>query len=301
MLIIDFILAFVFACLMISLFVSWMIEIWANQQNKKGELLKKMLGNLLDDEDSSVWVKKLYEHPMIKSLSYNNKRLTSYIPPSLFSDAITDLVLAENRNPDDSNETDKEIHEKVRAALEKMPENNLKITLRILLNKTPNTEQFLKEIENWYNEYMLRVNHAYKRLLRAPLWILGFIVALAFNIDSVRIASDLWTNTPLRANLSEMAIKFSEDEKLPKTKDLTEDFFIKYKEKMQLPIGWNYEKNYICEKQIANPQFPDCIYYLIKFIGFFITGVIASFGAQFWYDALQKIVGLKKEVKMKTQ
>lgn len=58
MVIIDFILAIILICLMISLFVSWMIEYWSSQKNKKGKLLHNMLSKLLDLNGKENWVEE---------------------------------------------------------------------------------------------------------------------------------------------------------------------------------------------------------------------------------------------------
>ena len=51
---------------------------------------------------------------------------------------------------------------------------------------------------------------------------------------------------------------------------------------LSLPIGWNNE---------TTPQgFAD---WLLKFLGIILTGLAASLGAPFWFDILNKLLGLK--------
>jgi len=307
MVIIEFILALLFICLMISLFVSWMIEYLANYQNKKGLLLKKMLGKLLDQEDASIWITKLYQHPMIKSLSFDNNRLTSTIPPKLFSDVLANLIADEGKDKEptkkeDGVEAEKKkpakpsLLEKVNSGLATLPDDDFKKTMEIFINKSTDSKEFLGELESWYDDYMVRVNHAYSRLLKTPLFVLGFIIAFAFNIDAMRITTELWQNAPMRSNISGMAEKFMETNKKIDEVKLSEAFFKEYEKEMELPTGWVYEKQYKCDLMKTDKDFSLCFYWFLKILGFLVTGIVASFGAPFWYDALQKIIGLRKGI-----
>lgn len=319
MVIIEFILALLFVCLMISLFVSWMIEFWSSQINKKGKLLHHMLGKLIDLNGKENWIGKLYEHPMIKSLSSQKKglffkkktRLTSYIPPNIFSNALTNLIINEGQKQNPNIEEDgTDLIGKIKLGYKEIPEGDFKKTIQTILNKSEiESSNFHIEIEEWYNEYMQRVNHAYKRFVKFPLWIVGFVFALIFNIDSVRITTELWNDGPLRNNIANMAEQFVDTTKTVDSVSVTKQFFQELKKEMSLPIGWKYYKEdfnsteqtikslFYTEKNRSSDDGKTSIwiaFVLLKLIGFSLTGLIASFGAPFWYDALQKIIGLKK-------
>ena len=314
MIIIEFILSIIFVCLLISLFVSWIIVYWASHKNKKGELLKKMLGKLLDEEKENKWVNKLYEHPIVKSLSFDDKRKTSNIPPQIFADAIVDIVIQEGSK---NNETKGlvDFREKLEKGLTNLPDGDFKNSIQIFVNKTEGEiKSLLSELENWYTEYMQRVNHAYRRTLKLPLFFTGAIIALLFNIDTIRITSELWNDAPLRGNVSEMAVLYSDTTKTTNIDSLQWNFFDNAKTELELPIGWEYYINDFCYYKtktlesiktvgmtVMKPFWSGLlvwvIFLLFKILGFTLTGLIASFGAPFWYDALKKIIGLKKSLK----
>ena len=312
MVIIEFILAFVFVCLMISLFVSWIIDYWASHINKKGELLKEMLGTLIDPNKEEEWIKKLYEHPMIKSLSVSDKRLTSYIPPKVFSSVLSSIIIEQEQKSAQSTAKDaNDFNEKIKLGLAQIPDGDLKRTIHVFLNNAVNEgKDFIGEIEDWYNEYMLRVNHKYKRFIKFPLFIVGFTVALIFNIDTVRIGNELWNDAPLRNNIAGMAEQFADTTKNVDSLNLSKQFFQELKNEMGFPVGWGYyQKDFL---RTQNTIFEFCgreknpsnglvwlVFIFLKIIGFALTGLIASFGAPFWYDALQKIIGLKKGIAAK--
>lgn len=193
---------------------------------------------------------------------------------------------------------DAKIIEQIRNGLQLLPKGELKHTLGLFLAKAGNNSNiFLEELESWYNEYMKRVNHAYKRRLKFPLMLTGFIVAVSFNIDMIQIASNLWTDTPMRNNITGLAEKFVAENDEIETSNITKDFFENYEKQMALSVGWDYEREYRYQLKKKDKNFSTSYYWLQKFFGFLITGLIASFGAPFWYDALQNILGLKKSIK----
>ncbi len=148
---------------------------------------------------------------------------------------------------------------------------------------------------------MIRVNHTYSRLLKLPLWVMGIIVAVSFNIDAIRISTSLWTNTQMTKNVAGAAMVFIEENPTLDESKLTKEFFKEYESTLELPVGWKYEKEYKKKLQQEDETSIGFYYWLLKLLGFILTGMIASFGASFWYDALNKIVGLKKTVKLKTE
>ena len=308
--ILDFAISMIFLALIISLFVSWVIDFYASRLNKKGRFLQKMLIRLLGDDESLNWSSRFYRHPMIESLSIKPERLTSNIPPKLFGQVMADLIIEEGR--DYSFTQDKETGEvefseevnsnkfleNIKAGLDTIPESDLKRTINLFYEKAEgNVTVFVKSLDDWFDEYTGRIIHGYKRLLRLPMWILGFVVAFAFNIDSVQITSELWNNAQMRKSVAAAASDFIEKNENLDEVELSKEFFEEYRTSLGLPVGWKYEKTKMSTLSSDDEPAWAFSYWIIKVIGFIITGLVASFGAPFWYDALQKIVGFKKTLK----
>jgi len=312
MVILEFIIALLFVCLMISLFVSWIIEIWASRINRKGRFLEEMLTKLVGNDDSTNWSARLYRHPMVESLSYKSNRLTSYIPAKVFSRVITDLIIEKGRDYSISQnketmemeykeEASKGFQKDINNGISKMPESDLKRTIKLFLDKADgDSNKYYTDVEDWYNEYMLRVNYTYKRLLGKPMWILGFVIALIFNIDAIQITTHLWENPDQTKNIAIIAEELARENSSVNEIELSKAFFKEQQELLKLPIGLEYSKEFCCQllEENSDVSFLDLLW---KLFGFVLTGIIASFGAPFWYDALQKIVGLKNSVKTKTE
>ena len=296
MAIIEFIIALVFMCLLISLLSSWAIDYVANLIKFRGKFMKKMLKNLLKLKGSD-WADKLYTHPIISSLAKNEKRPTSYIPSKNFAEALTGIILEEGND-----ESDLDLIDKLKNGIKLMPEGELKTSMKLLLEKSQkNAEKFFTSIEAWFNEYMVRVNYHYKKKLKLPLFLFGLGLALLFNIDAIRVGNELYTDSNLRSVVASEAIIVADSFQLQdSTFNMDYKKWEQYKQDFELPVGWQYECGYL-EGLEEEDGFNSWKYIFLKVLGLILTGVIASFGAPFWYDALQKIVGLSKKMKMKTE
>ena len=62
----------------------------------------------------------------------------------------------------------------------------------------------------WFNDTMDRTNGWYKRKLQLILFWLGFIIAVAFNVDSIKMAQQLSHDKDVRTQLVQMAIQVSD-------------------------------------------------------------------------------------------
>jgi len=298
--ILDFIIAMIFLCLILSLFVSWSVEFYSDKINKKGKLLEKMLSQFMGGEDSVEWTKKLYQHPLIKSLAANDKRLTSYIPPSIFTKAISDIIINSSEANAKGSNTSSDYISLLKEGASQIPDCNFKKTINLFISQSENDKSKLDSmIEDWYDQYMIRVNHTYKRSLKAPLWLSGIVIALFFNIDAIRITSYVWNDTQLQKNIAnEASIYVQQNSSLDSTINL--DALKKYQSSFGIPLGWDNEKTYYNE-QIVTEQKSKPQYFIYKILGILLTSIIASFGAPFWYDALRKIIGIKSSLKTQKQ
>lgn len=53
-------------------------------------------------------------------------------------------------------------------------------------------------VENWFNDAMDRLSGAYKRYAQLMAFIIGFVLALLLNIDSITVAVSMWREPTLR-------------------------------------------------------------------------------------------------------
>lgn len=74
--------------------------------------------------------------------------------------------------------------------------------------KTPPLERFRCHIENWYNDSMDRASGWYKKYTQNVLLVVGLIIAVVFNVDSINVGKKLWFDKDARAGLNKAAATF---------------------------------------------------------------------------------------------
>jgi hypothetical protein len=207
----------------------------------------------------------------------------------------------------------------------------LKQTLYAILNSMPQLivqkenelELVRSNIEEWFNNAMNRLTGWYKRKSLITTLIVGILLALIVNIDSINLVSRLWREPDLR-----VAVLSNIESILTKNNtsilDIGQLSTIQQQySKINLPVGWlgspilltespvmnlsevctlfPQQENEIygilisgqCYPVINSPQLPDLTGWLIKLAGLLLSGVAASPGASFWFDMLKKIINVR--------
>lgn len=146
------------------------------------------------------------------------------------------------------------------------------------------------QIENWFDSSMTRASGVYKRNARGIAILIGIIVAVSANADSLYIVSNLSRSSVVRTAISENAQRLA-DPNAP----LTPEGFRQIARNIQeskvtdLPLGWN--TTIVTEQTQAEKAWG--IRYLKRLIGWTISGIAISMGSSFWYDLLNKVVNVR--------
>ena len=267
--ILDVAVAIVFIYLLVSLVVSAINELIAALLKSRAKNLVKGIQALLQDPSQTGWVARLYEHPLIESLSPPNSK-PSYIPSRTFALALLDLIAPATA---DGTRTLADL----KTGMATLPEP-LQRTLTTLLEESQHDVERLKtQIEIWFNNGMDRASGWYKRKTQWIQFFLGLSLVILLNIDSVHIGRTLLAvNSPLRASLVESAKSFVAQPGGTNRpiKDVVEAIST-----VSLPIGWS--------------EFPKPDQLPIVLLGWLITAFAVSLGAPFWFDLLNKFVNVR--------
>lgn len=267
--ILDVAVAIVFIYLLVSLVVSAINELIAALLKSRAKNLVKGIQALLQDPSKTGWVARLYEHPLIESLSPPNSK-PSYIPSRTFALALLDLIAPATI---DGTRTLADL----KTGMANLPES-LQRTLTTLLEESQHDVERLKtQIETWFNNGMDRASGWYKRKTQWIQFFLGLCLVILLNVDSVRIGRTLFAiNSPLRASLVESAKSFvvQPGGTNRPIKDVVEAIST-----VSLPIGWS--------------EFPKPNQLPIVLLGWLITAFAVSLGAPFWFDLLNKFVNVR--------
>src|SRR6187551_1406313 len=150
-----------------------------------------------------------FSQPYIKYLSsggLSNK--PSYLSAESFSKGIIDSL--RNEDPDIS------LLAGIEQGIMNLPEtepgsSETKRHLQLLLDDANHDlVKFKILLEQWFNDTMDRATGWFKRSAQMFLLLIGFGLAIAFNVDTIFIIKRLSTDTDARSKLVEMATNFSE-------------------------------------------------------------------------------------------
>lgn len=170
-------------------------------------------------------------------------------------------------------------------------------------------KQFKQEIETWFDRSMERSSGVYRRNSKGVAIIIGFLIAVAANADTLHIVSRLSKDSALRATITQNSNQASQDCPPPsnnpnnlrsnnlgclvRTVDQTLT-------DVSLPVGWtesnrNQQLNltYSANNNSANSTLAP-VWQILKVIGGWILSSIAiAMGAPFWFDLLGRIVNVR--------
>lgn len=73
-----------------------------------------------------------------------------------------------------------------------------------------NLEKFKLSLEQWFDEMMMRASGWYKRKTKFATFFLGFVVALAFNVNTIEIVKRLNADKDAASKLADLATKYAE-------------------------------------------------------------------------------------------
>ena len=267
--ILDVAIAIVFIYLLMSLVISAINEFIAALLKSRAKNLSKGIEALLQDPSQAGWVARLYQHPLIQSLSPPNSK-PSYIPSRTFALALLDLIAPATA---DGARTLADL----KTGMANLPQP-LQRTLTNLLDEAQHDVERLKtQIEIWFNNGMDRASGWYKRKTQWIQFFLGLSLVILLNIDSVHIGRTLFAvNSPLRASLVESAKSFVAQPggTTRPMKDVVEAIST-----ASLPIGWS--------------ELPRRDQWLTMILGWLITAFAVSLGAPFWFDLLNKFINVR--------
>ena len=227
----------------------------------------------------------LFDHWRIKGLvrdsdsELRRRARPSYLPPRAFSLALAETLAqgpAERSVDDDEKspweQTDDEILRRVTAALKGLPEGQLRSMVeKAAVNADQSLEGFRAQVEHMFDDSMERASGWYKRKVQSALLVIAALVAVGLNVDTVRIATVLWNDQPLR---SAVAARAAAQPGTPEDAAAAVDRI----SQLELPVGWG-----------ANA--PDNVLFAVP--GWLITIAALNLGAPFWFDLMSRLSRLR--------
>lgn len=201
-------LALTFALL--SLLATAVMEGLASIRNHRGATLEKLVISVLGNDGDLA--RKFFDHPLMQSLVQGSRR-PSYVPPDVFTTTMLN-VLSDGLAVKPRTGTPADFIDAVKSsALGKRPQTKaLFDTMDVLLQGVEHDwGGFEAALRRWFEQAGERSSGWYKRGNTIWLFIIGVILAVGLNIDSLRIATALWNDPVLRQRTVTQAQVFLDD------------------------------------------------------------------------------------------
>ncbi len=275
-----------------------------------------------------LWLQKLVgiEPSMAVTVVKNPLLLPSYIPARTFAIAMIDIL---NKDKFNGKTAIQNIEDFLSSHQQEFAENKAVQALLSLLVDAKNDarreeeklQKFQTNLENWYNDAMDRVSGWYKRYTQNILLIVGLVLAIVFNVNSISIAHLLWVDRDIRDGMVSAATDYLKDhpngpasaapadQNAPSQppQSLSEHELVKRMEssvnavdevttKYMLPVGWRYTRADYVWGWTNHPRHMFKVG-AITLVGWLITAGALSLGASFWFDMLNKIMVVRNTVK----
>lgn len=302
----------VFVLLLLSLLATTIMELLASALSLRGKNLEKALENMLVTQnnkgtttrntdtkvpssnipagyDDSV-LKEFKDNPLYKQLSYKygKKRYApSYVSSDSFRSILLNVIL-KGKSFDFDN---------IKAQVNEITNEELKEVMLQFINEAEgDLDRFKSKVGNWYNNVMDRASGWYKRSTQKILVMVGLIIAVVFNADTLAIYERLESDPAALQEVVQLADAF-----VASNDSLTID-------RIDPQFQETYENlKYVLNNQISNIKSPlglgwknvdfnklSPYDWLTKILGYLVTALSISLGAPFWFDLLRKIVNLRQ-------
>lgn len=297
--IIDIVIGLSFLYFLLGLITSSLNELIQTKLNSRSKLLHKAIINFLDRDWDQIG-DKITKSPYVRSISKTPDKFPSYIPSSSFAQGVIDVI----KGAEDLPNTIPKIREQIKK--NELIKGDAEVWLLGLLDQSyEKVQNFYTKLEGSYNEAMDRVSEWYGKQTKKTILLLGALVSIFLNIDTINITQALWQNKEMAKALSAMAansmeniekaesgfeIKDAKGNSLYSVKNSQSDNVsnvVAEVGSMPIPLGWQSDS-------LAFFKAPKWGWALLSMVaGWAITTMAIFLGAPFWFDLLSKVVNLR--------
>lgn len=176
---------------------------------------------------------------------------------------------------------------------------------------------FKDNVEQWFNDSMDRLSGWYKRKAQLSAFIIGLVISLVFNIDSLELSERLWIEPVFRQSLqNSLGVEqgsFDEMDGAPSDMIMR----IIQNEYYSIPVGWNFIESSAfpdgecawaahapetfgfrigstCYKPVfGSGRTNGWLWILKKILGLLISAGVCTQGSSFWFDILKKFINVR--------
>jgi hypothetical protein len=319
--IIEVAISLIVVYFLMSTLVSFIQEMIAMALSSRGELLKKSLGYLFEEEIienqqpkknrnlfDSFYKSKFLQRPFKRC-----SKSPDYINPSNFYSAIYEKINPENE-PLNSITLRKKIEEKfLNNSIVK--QKLLEIINQISVDTKTFEEDLKAKVIEWFNIQMDSLTVIYRNYSRAFILAISSILCIGMNLDSLVLFEYFYENKDKRTAMVQFAEQINKNnyfisdsiggEKRLDSLNVLKEKTLKELNTFNLPINWvkKGKLGYLdTENALLGNEKSDCWFlnWAKKVLGIFLTIVALTLGAPFWFQLMVKLLNLRKEINGET-
>jgi len=299
--VLDVAIGLIFIYCLYSIFATIISEILASLFGLRARKLKYAIKRMLMDDKKSPLGRQLFDgftkHPLITYMSGGVlSRRPSYISSESFSKIIVDILSGY-----DFEDTTKSL-DKIEKKLEelgkqpnapKWQSDTIKLISSYVKESGNDINKFKMNIEKWFNDMMDRVSGWYKRQTQSIILLIGFIIALSYNVNTIEIIKRLSKDKTAREQIIQVATNYVKDRQT----FVTDSTISKRLDSLVIRADSLFKADIEPVNQIIGlgwrswGDFKDGFWDNI--LGCFITALAISLGAPFWFDILSKFIKLR--------
>jgi hypothetical protein len=298
--VLDVALGLILTYLLLGLLASSFQELFVGIVKLRGRKLFAALDQLLANgvvggdgaATPSPLAELIKQHALVKPIGVDKP---SYVPAKNFAMALIDVLSEQGQAP---------LFSKVEQSVAALPEGPARTALTTFIKRgSGEIDTLQNDIQAWFDDAMDRVSGDYKRWSHYFLLAFGMVVAVGLNVDSIVIASALWQDPVMRAQVVDAAYATAngdapaipngdaptkgEGESTPVDSYTRAKAAEKALRNLPLPIGW------VDRNDERNPHAGAAPNPLLRLIGWLLTAFGVSMGAPFWFNVLQQAVNLR--------
>jgi hypothetical protein len=229
------------------------------------------------------------------------RSLPSYISATSFADALIDLLV-----PNAGEQTTLDaVDRSLKSLQQELPvASPLVESLQTLVaNANGNMSRFRTSVEGWYDNHMDRVSGWYKRHVAKITLVVGAILVLLLNINTLTIGRTLYSSSVIGTAVSTVAAKSTSCQNQSQ-QDCLSGLQAQLSAAAQagLPIGWatvaacakpKTSCSWLDQRGILSPSGGSGWEAVLVLVGFLITIIALTPGARFWFDLLGRLGSLR--------
>lgn len=295
--VLDLVILLSFTYFVGSIILSAINEAIAGFLRLRQNQLKEAIEGLFFESGWKTFVRRnLIQSPHLQALMKKKGKFPAYISASSFVLAIIDQIGSDNYKKET-------LRDSIKASTV-LPAQFKTVLLDMFAQAKDNLDEFEKKLGEFYDNVMDRTTGWYRKKTRRILIIAGFILALALNIDTIKIANDALRDPDklskaadnITANLSKLdslrgTIQVADDSVTMNLQEIGQQTAGKVKElKVVYEQTSGYSLGYKNGKDFKEQWSKN---FWLKLLGILMTTFALQLSANFWFDLLNKVSNVR--------